>query len=250
MRRAARCLIIAGVTRRIFVSDLRSGSIELSTDQAHHARNVLRLSAGDAVELFDAAGQVSDGVIEGCDERAVTVAAQPPRIDRAGTMPHLTVASAVPKGERADWMVEKLSELGVDVFVPLRTHRGVVLPEGRNKRDRWLRLATESAKQSRRRGVMRIAELTGLEDAVQADGAGWCLSTSRETRPIASLLTAALPDSLSLYIGPEGGWSDDELRLFERRAVVGVSLTASILRIETAAVVAAAMVRCFRKSEI
>ena len=74
-------------------------------------------------------------------------------------------------------MVEKLSELGAAAFIPLITARSVVHPEGRGKRDRWQRLATESAKQSRRVGVMRIEELTKLEDALAAAaGAGWYLS--------------------------------------------------------------------------
>ena len=82
-----------------------------------------------------------------------------------------TVAAAVPKGERADWMVEKLSELGCHAFVPLLAERSVVQPKGTGKRDRWLRLATESAKQCRRRGVMRIESPTTLDELLANDEA-------------------------------------------------------------------------------
>src|SRR5687767_15989799 len=80
-----------------------------------------------------------------------------------------TIAAAVPKGDRADWMVEKLSELGVEEFIPLASARSVVLPEGRNKRERWVRIATEAAKQSRRGGVMRVGELTPVAEALKTE---------------------------------------------------------------------------------
>lgn len=240
---ACRRLIIVIVMRRIFVSELRAGPIALSADQAHHVRNVLRLSAGDPVELFDAIGQVSRAVIERSDDRAVRVMAEPPTLRDDPSAIHLTVAAAVPKGDRADWMIEKLSELGVDAFVPLKARRSVVLPEGRNKRQRWQRLAAESAKQSRRRGVMGIGELTPLHDAVGTADVGWCLSTASENvRPIALMLASPAPASLTLYVGPEGGWAQEEIALFEQRGIASVSLTPSILRVETAAIVAAAAI--------
>src|SRR6185295_16110244 len=124
-------------------------------------RDVLRLSTGAELELFDDAGRVARGEIV-ATEPLVRV-----RVGEVGTVRHstraVTIASAVPKGERADWMIEKLSELGCERFVPLATARSVVLPEGKNKRERWIRIATESAKQSRRAGVMRIDELTAVK---------------------------------------------------------------------------------------
>jgi 16S rRNA (uracil1498-N3)-methyltransferase len=168
----------------------------------------------------------------------------------------LIVAAAIPKGDRADWMVEKLSELGVARFIPLITHRSVVHPKGHNKRERWQRIATESAKQSRRSGVMEIADVATLEgvltvkdeggwmkDEAPGEGARFYLSPTG-----ASLTTSFVARASSLLlIGPEGGFTDDELRLMDDLGLTGVKLTGTILRVETAAVAAAAVVACLQQ---
>jgi 16S rRNA (uracil1498-N3)-methyltransferase len=230
---------------------LQAGKIELSEREAHHARDVLRLKPGDPVELFDDAGNVAIASVNTCNSRAVSVLAQAP--GHAGQRLNLTVASAVPKGERADWMIEKLSELGVDRFVPLATARGVVLPEGRNKRERWDRLAAESAKQSRRTGVMRIDPLTPLQRflSVPIDGAALVLSPDPTARSIVATIQAAadqITQPITLLVGPEGGWTADELREMAEAGLTAVRLTETILRVETAAVAAAAVTAALRAS--
>ncbi|MGB7158609.1 MAG: RsmE family RNA methyltransferase [Tepidisphaeraceae bacterium] len=232
--------------RRIHTSIVKVGDITLSEREAHHARDVLRLRAGEAVEVFDDAGAVAPATIVSCDERGVVV-----RVDElAATDPSttaisLTVASAVPKGDRAEWMIEKLGELGVDRFIPLATARSIVLPEGKNKRQRWTRIATEAAKQSRRRGVMRIDELTKLDTALReatSAGACWHLSTSTGATPVLELVTKDTPATLTTFIGPEGGWTNAERAQFTSADTHGVRLTPTILRVETAAVAIAAIV--------
>ena len=112
-----------------------------------------------------------------------------------------------------------------------------------------MRIATESAKQSRRPGVMRIGELTKLDAAVASVGGGgsnrvgWYFSTAPDARPIATA-AAALPanTSLTAFIGPEGGWTDDELSRFAAAGLTPVRLTATVLRVETAAIAAAAVI--------
>src|SRR6202011_2416558 len=134
----------------------------LDPSQARHAREVLRLPDGHPVEVFDDQGIVGTGVLVFEGPRDALVRVQQTSAEKPPAT--WSVASAVPKGERADWMVEKLSELGAAAFIPLIAARSVVLPEGRNKRERWVRIATESAKQSHRPGVMRIDELSPLEE--------------------------------------------------------------------------------------
>lgn len=237
-------LIIPLVIRRLHVPKLFVGVIPLKHGQARHARDVLRLAEGTSVEVFDDRGAVATGTL--IFDTASGAQVRIDRIEPAGHAFHrrVVIASAVPKGERADWMVEKLSELGVAEFIPLITGRAVVKPEGRNKKERWMRLATESAKQSRRIGVMRIAELTKLDDLLADPRASE--TTSRlhlSTNPGAAPLTAAI-GSLSecqpvlLLIGPEGGWTEAEIGAFEQAGIPGVKLTPTILRIETAAVAA------------
>ncbi|HEX4796961.1 MAG TPA: RsmE family RNA methyltransferase [Humisphaera sp.] len=227
--------------RRIHIRQLRVGEHPLDESEAHHARDVLRLPDGASIELFDDAGQSADGILihhgaHGATVRVGEISAQ--------SVPHfqLTIASAVPKGERADWMVEKLSELGVVAFIPLATARSVVHPQGQGKRQRWERIATESAKQCRRVGVMRIEPLMNFADVVKATEAGWFLSTG-QSKPISQALRDLNPaGSLTLFVGPEGGWTEPEIETFDRRGLTAVALTATILRVETAAIAAAAVV--------
>src|SRR5690606_23984550 len=160
--------------QRIHVDLVQPGRIVLPAERGHHVRDVLRLAEGAEVEVFDDGGRVGAGRL--VEVSAAGVVVEVDAISRRAVGVELTIASAVPKGQRADWMVEKLAELGVSRFVPLATARSVVHPEGRGKLDRWRRLATEAARQSGS-GVMRIDELTPLARAMaewQATGvAGW-----------------------------------------------------------------------------
>jgi 16S rRNA (uracil1498-N3)-methyltransferase len=243
------------VARRIHVPHLCPGDLPLDPAQARHARSVLRLTDGAAVEVFDDAGRVAAGVLllRGPHDVAVRVERVEAVAEDLGL--RWTVAAAVPKGERADWMVEKLSELGTAAFVPLAAARSVVLPEGRGKRERWVRIATESAKQCRRAGVMRIGELTPVAEAVAQVAAGrgdatnrsaaWYLSTAAGAVPAVEAVGRMRADGargLTLFIGPEGGWTDEEMAAFDRAGCTPVRLTATVLRVETAAVAAAAVV--------
>lgn len=211
----------------------------LDPEQSHHARDVLRLGVGTEVELFDDDGTVARGTIHRLESGNVVV--QVDRIEPPPARPFSwIVASAVPKGQRADWMIEKLSELGTAGFVPLVTQRAVVLPEGKGKTGRWERIAAESAKQSRRRDVMRIEELTPLAAAARLCDVAWVLSTAPGAVPISQAVAQLPPEGqLMLLVGPEGGWTDDELDMVTRDGVVAVSLGPTVLRIETAAIAAA-----------
>jgi len=136
-------------------------------------------------------------------------------------------------------MIEKLSELGVAAFIPLATARSVVHPQGQGKRQRWERIATESAKQCRRAGVMRIEPLTDLVEAIKSVARSWYLSTG-EAKPISQMLQT-VTGSLSVFVGPEGGWTGQEIEAFESQGLAAVALTSTILRVETAAISVAAV---------
>lgn len=222
--------------RRVHVHHLTPGRVELEADGAHHLRNVLRLTVGTEVELFDDGGSVAVGTISAIEPQVVVEVSSVTR--SAYTAPAITVASAIPKGERADWMIEKLSELGCARFIPLATARSVVLPEGKNKLERWRRIATEAAKQSRRAGVMTVDELSRLNVVAEATTPpGLALSTDPNAKSLLDAIECARK-SLTLFIGPEGGWTDNELRLFEQNAIRAAKLTDTVLRIETAAIAA------------
>jgi 16S rRNA (uracil1498-N3)-methyltransferase len=229
--------------RRIHVPKLRVGRFALAEAQAHHARDVLRLGEGATVELFDAAGNTAEAAIVGCSSQELIVEVKAIQAAPAARL-SWTIASAIPKGDRAEWMVEKLSELGCARLVPLMTARSVVHPQGQGKRSRWQRIAAEAAKQSRRVGVMEIGELIEVKKFLEAAGPpAWYLSTDPSALPIKEAVAGVQhPASLTLLIGPEGGWTDEEIGQFNAKGLTGVSLGPTILRVETAAIVAGALV--------
>jgi 16S rRNA (uracil1498-N3)-methyltransferase len=225
----------------VYLPDLSIGQVDLPGEQAHHLRNVLRAGLGQQIELFDGRGMMAVGQIVQIDAGRVAV-----RIDQIHAAPargiHLTVAAALPKGPRADWMIEKLCEIGVDGFVPLITQRGVVVPAGSKKQDRWKRLAAQAARQAGRSDVMAIeapVELAPLLAA--ADTERWYLSPDAADPMLQ--LTASLGRKLMLLIGPEGGWTAAEIRALDAAGARGVRLTQTVLRVETAAVLAAGIVQ-------
>ena len=226
--------------RRVFVEKLRSGLILLSSSESHHLRDVLRLGVGDPVELFDSTGHEAIGRIEIIERRGLSV--QVTQMVLPAARPQcrrICVASAVPKGDRADWLVEKLSEIGVERWVPLRTARSVVHPEGTAKFDRWRRHAVEAAKQSQRVGVMTVDALTELDSFLAATPTGKVvLSTRSGIGPMSAALDGR-QTLVWLMIGPEGGWTDDEVERMRSAGATEAALSSTVLRIETAAILAA-----------
>jgi 16S rRNA (uracil1498-N3)-methyltransferase len=234
------------VARRFHVERVQSGRVTLDRASAHHAKKVLRLQSGDAVELFDDAGNVGAGTILPASGNAVFVQVDSVAAVTESVAPAVHIASAVPKGSRADWMIEKLSELGVARFTPLATERAVVLPEGAGKRGRWERIAEEAARQSARAGVMRIDPLTPL-DRMLAGPPGVFGSTRPPAEPLTGVL-ARLAAPPVVLIGPEGGWSEGEVDRLARGGWTAVTLGRTILRVETAAMAAAVVATMIRNA--
>jgi 16S rRNA (uracil1498-N3)-methyltransferase len=240
--REVRGLIIPPMLRRVHLPSLSVGRTELPAPAARHLRDVLRLGQGDVVEAFDDSGATAlarlDTTTPGRVSIEIDAIVAPATADFTWT-----VAVAAPKGPRADWMVEKLSELGTAAMIPLVTARSVSSPGG-EKTDRWVRLAAEAARQSRRAGVMKIAPLTPLAEAVAEIGAGesgWYFSTRPDAVSVSGLTHAKPPRLLRLFIGPEGGWTEEEEMAFNAAGLTAVKLTNTVLRVETAAIVAAAL---------
>jgi 16S rRNA (uracil1498-N3)-methyltransferase len=227
--------------RRIHLPEIVLGRTDLSDAQSRYLRDVLRLCAGDPIEVFGDAGMVGHGSIAVLGRGGVTIEItriQPGKPNATD----LIVAAAIPKAQRADWMIEKLAELGVSAFFPLIAQRQVVLPKGDKKFDRWKRLAEQASRQSGRASVMVIHPITSVGDLLAESDSGvrWYLSVREDAKAMIQMLTS-VPPRLTLLIGPEGGWTDEEIAGFEAAGVIGVRLTHTILRVETAALAAAAL---------
>jgi 16S rRNA (uracil1498-N3)-methyltransferase len=214
----------------------------LDRTESHHARNVLRLSAGESIELFDGAGGVAIAQIDRYESNRALCRITDFRVDPPIT-PQLVVASAVPKGPRADAMVDQLSQLGVDRFISLHTEHSVAVPKPA-KVEKFARAAVESAKQCERSWLMQI-DPPGRPTSVWKDAAF-------DLKLIAAPGGEPLPDladrmrscrSVLVLIGPEGGWSDGELKSAADAGCLRWTIAPHILRIETAATTAASILR-------
>ncbi len=227
---------------RVLVEKVRLGYSQLGAEPMRHLVRVLRLGEGDLVRVFDAAGGTGEGVLREIEGKW-TIEVGKVDGERAGGV-RVEIASAVPKGDRADWMVEKLSELGVARWVPLRTERSVVHPEGVEKFNRWRRLSEQAARQCGRAGVMEVAEMEGLGAYAAGRGGKLGLFASLEG---AGAGWPALPGEggegggVAIVIGPEGDFSPAEMAMMNGAGWVAVGLGDTVLRVETAAMVAAVL---------
>lgn len=232
------------MTRRYFVPELppAGGVVGLEPAEARHAVRVMRVAAGDRVTLFDGRGHeaLAEVIRPGRDE-CLCHAGPRRAVDRE--LPRsLVMAVALPRPERAREMAERLSELGVAAVVPLVTAR-TQRPPAENRLEKLRRAVAESCKQCGRNRLMRIGEPLAFPQALDLPGNRWLLDPGGP--PASSLLAAESPAAspeLLVLVGPEGGWTDDELGQAGERGVRPVSLGPRIYRIETAAVAVAAVV--------
>ncbi len=212
---------------------LAEGRFTLGSDEARHLVRVLRFGVGDRVEVFDGRGFATLAVVTELGRDRVELAAEgEPLVDRVAPC-QLTLATAVPKGERFDWLVEKATELGVHRLVPLITERSVVDPRT-GKLDRLRRAIVEACKQCGRNRLMELETPTSWERLV---------TEAHESVRIVAQPCGLPPElwprvphggSAVLAIGPEGGFTESEVTLARNAGWTVARLGATVLRIETA----------------
>ncbi len=212
-------------------------TVELDGAEAHHLLHVLRAKVSDRVGLFN--GRGDEAVAELINHRKSTAEF---RILKHWTTPaeadELILATALPKGDRARWLVEKATELGVTRIIPMRTTRSVVEP-GEGKMDKLTQAAIAACKQSGRSRLPRLDLLTTLSDVLQKFSATsptrvLLLADPRADRTVGELLGGQIQTTVAL-IGPEGGFTADEQSAAIAAGATTVRLGSHILRIETAA---------------
>ncbi|MEI7658816.1 MAG: RsmE family RNA methyltransferase [Phycisphaerae bacterium] len=234
------------VTHAFYVPESRcevGANVRIAGDQAHHAARVLRVAEGMHAVVRDGRGTVASCVVTSVSKDRSSgewmVEARVEAMTRRPSMsPAVHVVAACPKGDRLAEMVEGLSQAGASSFTPLVAERSVVDPGGA-KLERLRRIASESLKQCRRDWVMDVNEPVGLEAALQrAAAAGWRVLVADATGKRA----APIDCDTALLVGPEGGWSERERSEFAARGLPLVGFGPHVMRIETAAVVGAAMI--------
>jgi len=203
------------------------GAIAIDDSTEHHLRKVLRLRDGELVGVTDGRGRWCLAAVAR-DEHSLRLEATSEIVDEPATAPSITVAAAIPKGDRLEWMVQKVTELGVDRLVLLDAERSVVRwkPDRVDRHlERLQRIADEALRQSR-----RVVGLTIEPPTPAVEVLGGFVVAEPGGRRLSGADTA-------VAVGPEGGWSDAELAIARDR----IDLGRTILRTETAAVALAAL---------
>ena len=217
------------------------GQVVLSGAEGHHAADVRRLRAGEAVELVDGAGLRVRGRVTGIRRGELTLEVVAVDRERA-PQPRLVVVQALPKSDRAEFAVELLTEVGVDEIVPWAAARCVAQWRGDRTLGRWRSTARQATKQSRRAWEPVIPPcVTTADVAMLLRSAALALVLHESaSEPLSSV---GVPESgeVVLVIGPEGGITDKELASFAEAAAQVVRLGPTVLRTSSAGAVAAAV---------
>ena len=218
-------------------------SIILEGDIVHQIRNVLRLQSGKRIVVFDNEGLEYTVILDKVEKEQIK-----------GTICHkrqtaepdikITLYQALLKSDRFEFVLQKCTEIGVSVFVPVVCERCIVRKPGANKIQRWEKIIKEATEQSGR-GVMPILKPTlSFEDACHSsEGLSLIASLELDSLALREILRSSTHQSnhtiINLFIGPEGGFSAHEEALAQRNGINKIRLGPRVLRAETAGLVAA-----------
>jgi len=229
---------------RFFCPALTDDRVDLSSEEAHHARTVLRLRAGDEVLVFDGQGTEALARLDQVSrERVSLTLGERVRVPYEHPI-RLTLAVAMPRAQRQHVLFEKCSEIGVEAVWPVEYERSVVRP-GSGTQAKGQRTALEAAKQARRAWVPSVEKSQSFAATLGRAGSfdrAAVLTPVPEAVPLVRLLASGRAgERLLVWIGPEGGLTAEELASARQAGAQMASLGPTILRIETAAIVTASL---------
>lgn len=216
-------------------------------DTAHQIRNVLRLRADDAILVLDNSGWEYEVLLRQVDRQQVVGEAVAKRPSPNEPAVQLTLYQSLMKRDKFEWVLQKGTEIGVSHFVPLVTQRSLVqkVDIKDRKHSRWQKILTEAAEQSRRGRIPTLHPPHTLAQALENHPSqpgliAWEGATEPPLREI--LAEWERPSAISLFIGPEGGYATEEIEAAKTTGIVPITLGKRILRAETAAIVASALI--------
>lgn len=224
-----------------------SGAVRVDGAGFHYLARVLRVQPGEPVELFDGRGAAYLATVTQLDADALVLTAQPAQA-RAERAPPAYLLQGLPKADKLEWVLQKATELGVDGVWPVEAKRSVVkLGDGAEKKlARWQRIADEAARQCGSAVVPVVAPPGALGDVVRQlppDTLVLVLDEEERSQRLGAALHGRLERPVALAIGPEGGWTREELTAAVALGAQPVTLGARVLRTETAGLAALAVLR-------
>jgi 16S rRNA (uracil1498-N3)-methyltransferase len=230
---------------RLFQAELPSEaqSIDLAPENVRIARDVLRLRIGDPLELVDGSGRMVSATVSKLEKRSGACEVVSNEVSKRH-LPEIILLQGTPKGDKSTWVVQKCVEWGVGRVVFLSTDHGVV-KKSEGQKERWIRVAQEALRQSGNPFLPQIEGPTSLDDALQHLRAdiGICFDENQRDRKLKDHLKNVNVSSVTVAVGPEGGWSNAERKKFEEAGYLFAGFGPYVLRTETAALSAIAFVR-------
>jgi len=225
------------------VDAVRGGIAELHGEEARHLTRVLRVEPGQRFEISDNQSAYLAEIEEARGQRVVFRVVEP--LDSPAIPLRLTLCAAMIKFDRFEWMIEKATELGVERIQPVeatRSERGL-FEASRKRSERWIRIARESSQQSRRVRVPEILPAVRFESSLQTTADYRFFLDESQAPSLLKSLPAERPrgSTAAILIGPEGGWTDTERQAAGAAGWQPASLGPQILRAETAAAAALAI---------
>lgn len=245
--------------RRFFVEEknIKENRVAIKGDEARHIAQVLRLKEGDRIKVFTGKGR--EYLIEIREARKKEVIGNILLETELKTEPKvsITLVQGIPKSNKMDFIVQKTTELGVKRIVPVITQRTIVKldkEKARARRSRWQRIVKEAAKQSGRAIIPKVDEITTFIQSlgiINKEGLNlipWEEEESTSLKEVLRPITAGTPTAvgvgspITVFIGPEGGFTPEEAGAAKERGAIPVSLGPRLLRTETAGLATLAMI--------
>lgn len=231
--------------------NINGAVVVLPGDETHHLTRVLRLKPGDEAFVFDGCGREYRCDVVKVEEDCARLEVLDELLDAVESPLRLTLGQSLAKGEKFDLIVQKVTELGVSSIIPLLADQADVKLEDERlekRLERWRRISLEALKQCGRRRIVEIRTPMSVKalldtEASDENGAVLVFSERGGANVDAALAEARAASAVTVLVGPEGGWSDDEFSLFAKRAVTSVTLGPRKLRTETAAIVAMTLIQ-------
>lgn len=232
--------------RRFFAPEITVPDLKLTGNEAKHISRVLRMREGDMLVLFDGTGYDYTAEIVGMKEESIVLKVQDKVLSDSEPKICVKIYQAVIKSDHFDFVVQKCTELGVFEIIPFISERCVKIPRSPQAFvEREARIALEAAKQCGRSGVPVVNEIVNIEAVEQKIRTEFAILAyeGEKKQGLKEVLAGFEGDRLSVIIGPEGGFTKQEVERLAQAGAVPVSLGKLILRAETAGAAALAMLR-------
>ena len=219
----------------------------IDSSESHHIIHVKRLKIGDSIIVFNGTGDEFEAEIEDIEDNRVNVRINQQKTISKENIVEINVAFAIPKGKRSHLLVQKCTELGVHKLIPINYARSVVKlkDDCSVKIEKWQKIAIEASKQCGRNTITEIGNVVDFDNILNTSDSYdlplFACSQSDSDNLKNTLQEHPKPNNILSFIGPEGGFTTNEIEMAKRAGCKFVSLGSQILRVETAAIAVSAI---------